>query len=412
MGMAAEARVSQFGRYGCFQQEKERNPKAMKIVFLDTSYWGSLTNSNLHSLPVDTDDISVIETQLKENSTGAGFTYQDWFRGRGHEAQVVTANCRRVQLADAQFVSFLARFDVLWKYWQLISRIPLVGRRLHEQTPMAKVLMKQILAGDSQVVFALNPNLLTPRLAKKLRCAGKILVGQIASPLPPDAFFSSYSLMLSAFPPQVEHFRALGIRAEHVPLAIESSRVPSTPRRLEERSIEVSFVGSIGRHHRGSDELLRYVAREVPGFQIYTSSSKSKLKRLGLLQNFAGPAWGPRMMEIYSDSKIVLNRHIGMAKGFAVNFRMYEATAAGAVLLTEEAPNLSDLFAPGQEVETYSKAEVAGDKIKYLLNNLEEAQRVAEAGRQSVLERHLMDYRLEQVENLIEKLFIFGQRHP
>ncbi len=269
---------------------------------------------------------------------------------------------------------------------------------------MTSIFMKEVIDSEAEVVYVLNPNLLTPRLARMLRGAGKILVGQIASPLPPDSYFFSYSLMLSAFPPQINHFRELGIRAEHIPLAIQSSRVPTALRKLEDRSIEVSFVGSIGRHHKGSNNLLRLIAREIPGFRIYTSSSKRKLKRLGLLANYAGPAWGARMMEIYSDSKIVVNRHIGMAKGHAVNFRMFEATAAGAVLLTDEAPNLPELFSPGQEVETYADANAAVMKIKYLLGNPEAAQKIAQAGREAVITRHLMEYRLELVERMLEDI--------
>ena len=43
-----------------------------------------------------------------------------------------------------------------------------------------------------------------------------------------------------------------------------------------------------------------------------------------------------------------LNRHIDVAEGYANNMRLFEATGVGALLLTEAAPNLADLFEPGR----------------------------------------------------------------
>ena len=56
------------------------------------------------------------------------------------------------------------------------------------------------------------------------------------------------------------------------------------------------------------------------------------------------------------DARISLNRHIDVAEGYANNMRLYEATGVGALLLTDAAPNLGELFEPGRRSSTYDGA--------------------------------------------------------
>jgi hypothetical protein len=56
------------------------------------------------------------------------------------------------------------------------------------------------------------------------------------------------------------------------------------------------------------------------------------------------------MNEILAHSQVTLNRQIEAAEGSANNMRLFEATGVGAMLVTDDGKNLSDLFRRAEEV--------------------------------------------------------------
>ena len=60
--------------------------------------------------------------------------------------------------------------------------------------------------------------------------------------------------------------------------------------------------------------------------------------------------------------------------------RLYEATGVGALLLTEAAPNLSDMFEPGVEIVTYTGADDLIEKARHYLEHEDERAAIARAG--------------------------------
>jgi spore maturation protein CgeB len=126
------------------------------------------------------------------------------------------------------------------------------------------------------------------------------------------------------------------------------------------------------------------------------------MKKMGLEKNFKGPAWGPKMHRIIGESKIVVNRHGKVADGYAVNYRLFEATGMGALLITENGKNISDLFEPEIEVVTYSSVQDAVSKIKSALNNPFRSAEIANKGQVRTLSSHTFANRAQQVvETLI-----------
>lgn len=106
-------------------------------------------------------------------------------------------------------------------------------------------------------------------------------------------------------------------------------------------------------------------------------------------------AWGEELMKIYSASKIVVNIH---AHGKSdPNMRVFEATACGAFLLTEERSALNDLFAAGSEVVCFSgEGELRAQAERYL--GLEaERERIAAAGRARAYKDHTYSIRMQEM---------------
>ena len=100
--------------------------------------------------------------------------------------------------------------------------------------------------------------------------------------------------------------------------------------------------------------------------------------------------------EIFPRSKIVINQTVKKD----LNFRVFETLISGAMLLTENIDNgLSELFKDGEHLVTYEKGNIhdAAQKIKYYLENPSEALKIAEAGRNEILQKHLSIHRIQQV---------------
>jgi len=122
------------------------------------------------------------------------------------------------------------------------------------------------------------------------------------------------------------------------------------------------------------------------------------------------PLFGQDMMEAISRTKVTLNRHTDAMNGFAGNMRLFEATAAGTCLLTDNCINLGDLFEADKEVVTFSSPDEAAEKVRYLLDHEKERAAIAEAGRQRVLKDHTLQQRCGEINQILIKTLMRGSK--
>jgi hypothetical protein len=109
---------------------------------------------------------------------------------------------------------------------------------------------------------------------------------------------------------------------------------------------------------------------------------------------------------IYGRSKIVLNQS---AAG-ELNFRLFEAMACGATVLTEDTQNgLTDLFTPGEDLLTYRRgdADHAAQVALAALDN-PHLPAIAASGRRHVLAQHTVTGRAREVLTLAQELLSSG----
>lgn len=173
----------------------------------------------------------------------------------------------------------------------------------------------------------------------------------------------------------VEKFHERGFsNARWLPLACDPlvHRSPAV-----ERDIEVGFVGKLGtpgsrRHEVLSTVLARFKTNEF--------------------ERFATPR---EMGAIYGRSKIVFNCSINGD----VNMRVFEALAAGALLVTDRIENgLSELFIEGEHYLGYSTTDEAIERIRHFLDHDEERRRIAAAGQALALKEHTYGARFSVIE--------------
>lgn len=208
-----------------------------------------------------------------------------------------------------------------------------------------------------------------------------------------------------------------------------------------ERDLAFTFVGSYSSFHRKRMQVLEGAVRETPlklwgqgplaapGLWGWRSAAKRLLtnyhkghrdhgERRGRFSSFLcglcgnpllearyqGPAWGLEMYRVLQRSRLTLNVHGDIAGGLAGNMRLFEATGMGAMLLTEAAPNLSELFTPGAEVVACRDAGELVAAVKHYLEHDDERERIARAGQARTLKEHNALRRSQELVALLDDL--------
>lgn len=371
------------------------------ILFVDTYYYSVLRTLGLDRQPDGPGSYDERLAQALDFGFGTGGAYAANFRSIGWDAQVVIPNSLTLQSLWRREHGRRAPWSAAWKYAPHLARVSGVRRALHRFPHVHGVLLDQIRTIRPDVVFVQDINLIPPTLAREIRKNTDLLVGEIASPLPPKPYLLSYDLMISALPSIVDTARSWGIDSEGVPLGFDERFATVSP--ASTRPIDAIFIGSFSRLQPSTGPLLQAVARAVPGLRIYGPADSSALLEAGLAENYAGPAWGHEMFDLLGQSKMVINRHGSVAGPYAVNMRMYESTGSGAALITEQKNNLADLFKPGVEVLAYTSVEDAARLAAELLANPTELDRLARAGQERTLRDHTYSRRATQLDAVIEK---------
>lgn len=112
-------------------------------------------------------------------------------------------------------------------------------------------------------------------------------------------------------------------------------------------------------------------------------------------------AWGEELAKVYSAAKIVLNIH---AHGRSdPNMRVFEATACGAFLLTEERRVLKDFFSPGRELACFRDPAELRTLARYYLDNDEERAAIAGRGRDRAYREHTYVHRMRELLSYCEE---------
>jgi spore maturation protein CgeB len=321
----------------------------------------------------------------------------------GHNATEIVANCESLQLA--------------WAYGHAIDRrlvrrtgdiLPRRGQALARRSFLRSVALAQIEKFQPDVVYLQDLWLFGPRTLASLRRQGRLVVGQLASALPPVRRLRSLDLVLTAFPHYVDRLRRLGVKTEFFPIAfyervldcLVGLGVEAKPR--SSRQYSLTFVGGLSpKIYAEGTRALDSIAREMP-LNVWGFGQENIPSGSAILSNYRGEAWGLDMYTVLAQSRITLNRHGEVAEGFATNMRMFEATGVGALLVTEKGKNLSQFFEPGQEVVTYESEEDLIEKLRHYIKHDDERQEIAAAGQARTLREHTYERRIGELAEILE----------
>lgn len=336
-------------------------------VYLESFYQGS---PGLGSEPYDTQ-----YTALLNDFFGSPGSHVRNIQKLGHASKLIIHNCKPLQKKWAEENNFV--FDEInWRY---------------------DIALEQIKQFNPDIVFVgLNFSYYDGFLNELIKISRKVFAW-ISCPIPKNIEFNKFDLILSSVPDLVNDFRQKGINSELLPAAFDATILNYLPVNAPQ-NIDFSFIGGIGNQHSKRILLLEEMVKHTPiklfGYGYPTDSSwKSKLKKLlypgTIAARYKGEVWGLGMYRTLMRSKITFNAHIDMALGNRVNMRMYEATGAGTLLLTDKSDKSDvEYFVDEKEVVTYSSAHDAAEKVKYYLKHEEERKKIALAGQARTLQEY------------------------
>ena len=128
------------------------------------------------------------------------------------------------------------------------------------------------------------------------------------------------------------------------------------------------------------------------GAQVWGDAGWRLVERHGA--RYRGPAGhGEELTRIYNASAI--NVDVGrIFQSDIVTLRTFDVLACGSFALVEHTPDLDELFAVGEELESYRDLAELVRKVEHYSDHPDRARAIAERGRAAVLERHTIDLRL------------------
>lgn len=316
---------------------------------------------------------------------GTSNYYSRYLTTLGYEAKDIIADNTTLQFQWAQ------EHNLPITTWPSLPYLHTLTDRL----PLYKILKAQIAEFQPDILYMQNISFCDPLTLRSLKKHVKLLVGQIASPLPPTPFLKPYDLILTSFPHFVPRIRALGPDSAYFKIAFDQSILDDL-RAVTTKHYEVVFIGGFTSVHSEAttalETLAKHVRVDVWGYGVENLATDSPLRR-----HYHGEAWGMEMYRIIRQAKICINRHSAAAEHSANNMRLYETTGVGTLLITDAKANLNELFTVDEEVVSYSSTSELVEKVSYYLQHTEERERIAAAGQQRTLRDHTYQQRMVEL---------------
>ena len=371
----------------------------MKIVIVDTYYPAFLARIYAQQNGSASNDYSIQLQALLNACFGTSDFYSRHLNSLGCEAHDLVVNCIPLQQAwaNANNVPFS---QLALKIPHRLFRLPLLGKFLAGLPGLMDVAIAQIKAAKPDVLYCQDLSFFPSKVLHELKQHVRLVVGQIACPLPPESFLKSYDLILTSFPHFVDRLRGLGVKSEYFRIGFDE-RVLSLLGNVN-KDIDFSFVGGISRHHGGAIPLLEYLT-ESTAMRVFGYGADSLSLSSPIRQRHGGEVWGLDMYRALARSRITLNRHINVAENNANNMRLYEATGVGSMLLTDRKDNLDKLFDIDREVAAYSSKEEAAEMVRYYLDHPDEMAMVAKAGQARTLREHTYGQRMQELVPILKR---------
>lgn len=369
----------------------------MRLLIIDTYYKKFIDSLRLNNPDISGYDYKTQLNFLLSQMFGTSDFYSKNLNKLGHKAVDIVANDEILQRQWALENGFEIEKS---NFFSKIQQLPFIHKFIGRPDWVQKIALEQIKKMKPNVIYMQDLSILNPDTLKKARKYTKLLVGQIACPLPNVNNLKQFDLILTSFPHYIDRFAKMGIKSEYFKIGFEK-RVLNKIGKLKKK-YEVTFIGGISPSHKKGIRILNYVASRLR-MDAWGYGKQYLQKTSALYKYHHGEAWALDMYKLLGQSKITINRHIDVAENFANNMRLYEATGMGAMLITDKKDNLKDIFNVGEEVVEYTDKNDLVKKIKYYLNHENERSKIAMAGQKRTLRDHTYLTRMKELIKILNK---------
>lgn len=157
---------------------------------------------------------------------------------------------------------------------------------------------------------------------------------------------------------------------------------------LKDRNIDIASVGSNDAGFYGKRRKAINTIKNQ-----FSSKYRLSLDRKAYLNDLAN---------IYGNSKIVFNQSANTIK--SINMRLFEGMGCGALVISDYVPGMEKLFIENTHYVSFKDEDELIEKMDYYLNNTEEAQVIATAAYEHLLNNHTYEHRAKEIIELIQEL--------
>lgn len=271
---------------------------------------------------------------------------------------------------------------------------------------LLEILIEQVDQFNPDVIYLQDPVGFDGRFLSMLKRRPSLVIGWRAAGIPKSCAWKEIDFLVSNHQPSLEQARRLGIRWQERLLPGFPSWIAGALRPQNE-TCDVMFAGNISYEHKTRMRILTHLAgaplRSERDLSINYHTDPEPTLPAGICMLAQRQLWGLEMFQGLRDSRIALNVHIDLAGREAANMRLFEATGAGAFLLTDHKPNIADYFEPGREVETFHNPGEMMEKIHHYLDHPGERAAIAAAGQQKTLSQFTRGQSSARLHELIDR---------
>jgi spore maturation protein CgeB len=387
-----------------------------------------------------------LKSFYETHGNSAKLSYTDHYRALVNDSFESASSYSRAlnKIDGVEAMDIISNADQLQAQWKN-------EYHLSDHVTPAEVIIEQLKRFKPDVVWIDDFKLVTPDWIQKLRSSVpsvRLLLGHICAPYNADVEekLKQFDLVFSCIPCMVEELKAKRIIAhllyhsfdeEILPLLKSQNDQPETQflfsgslysgagfhnSRMEyieallENKIPVSLYCNLESYGKVMSKRLFYIfmnllkkvrleriSMQIPFLKNKLAYAKSPVKSYSqkLLNAAHPPVFGMNLFRLMAKSKIVFNNHGEIAGKCAGNIRMFEVTGAGACLVTDWKENIHELFVPGKEIVTYTSVSDCIEKVKWLINNPDECDRIAKAGQERTLRDHTVSVRTNYLHSVI-----------
>ena len=373
----------------------------MKILFVDTYYDKFLKSFYKNNPNLKKNEYEYQLNNILKSNFGTSDCYSYYFKKNNWESKDIIVNCISIQKEWAKEKDFRSsKFGL--KIPHKFFKLPLIGQKLSNLTGLLEIAKEQIKLFKPDILYCQDLSFFPYEILLEIKKENNIrlIVGQIACPLPPKKFLKPYDLIITSFPHFVDRLRKEGKNCDYLKIGFDNRILSKINPCI--RDIKFSFVGGISKYHNSALENIEYLVSKG-NLKVYGYGARNLPINSVIRRNHNGEKWGLEMYNILSRSKISFNRHIDVSANYANNMRLYEATGMGSLLLTDQKDNLNELFEIDREIVTYTCKEEALEKYKYLINNPKEITKIAKSGQLRTIKDHTYEVRIKELILILEK---------